>query len=210
MESADPMHQTDPAAAAIRVTTLPDGRCAYAIEGSPRGLPPVTRRDLDLAWEDARQAALAGRWGVVRGFRFRRPDGSAIDLALADPDARCWAGAVDGRVGLHTRYGLSILLRLLALVDLLAHAPWSRLLCKLTPRGARDGAALDGRLLAAAAAAELTDDARFDEPAMRARVVPAGLTHAHPAHAHASIGLDGSGLNAAPGLNVPGLAGASA
>jgi hypothetical protein len=194
MQPADPPDPTEPSATAIRVKTLENGAFAYAIEGSPRGLPPVTRRDLDLAWADARAAALAGSWGVVRGFRFRRPDGSAIDLALADPDARCWAGAVDYRVGLHTSYGLSILLRLLALVDLLARAPWSRLLCKLTPGGARAGADLDARLLAAAASAELTDDARFDEPALRARVVPAGLTHTHPA----------------PGLDPPGLAGASA
>jgi hypothetical protein len=188
MQPADPPDPTEPGATAIRVKTLENGAFAYAIEGSPRGLPPVTRRDLDLAWADARAAALAGSWGVVRGFRFRRPDGSAIDLALADPDARCWAGAVDYRVGLHTSYGLSILLRLLA------RAPWSRLLCKLTPGGARAGADLDARLLAAAASAELTDDARFDEPALRARVVPAGLTHTHPA----------------PGLDPPGLAGASA
>jgi hypothetical protein len=171
-----------PDAAAIRVTTLADGARAYAIEGSPRTLPPVTRRDLDLAWQDARQAALAGRWDVVRGFRFRRADGSAIDLALADRDARCWAGAVDGRVGLHTSYGLSLLLRLLALVDLLARAPWSRLLCRLSPGGPRDGAALDARLLAAAACAELTDDARFDETTLRARVIPVALGASGPAN----------------------------
>jgi len=54
--------------------------------------------------------------------------------------------------------GLSLCLRLLALVDLLATAPWaSRYLA--TDRGLRIGR----HLLRAAARADLTEEARFDE-----------------------------------------------
>ena len=110
------------------------------------------RRDLERAWYAARDAALAQRWGVVRFFRFQRPDGSYGDLALADRDACCWADAVDGTVGLRNSYGLSLCLRLLALVDLLARVRWADSLCLLQ----RDGADLHPSLLRAAASAPLT------------------------------------------------------
>src|SRR5262249_4509532 len=103
----------------VRVGAGPDGSLTYAVELAPEDLPPVHRRDLERAWYAAREAALAERWGVARFFRFRRPDGTFGDLALADPDACCWAGAVDGTMGLRNSYGLSVCLRLLALVDLL-------------------------------------------------------------------------------------------
>ncbi|MBV9248683.1 MAG: hypothetical protein JO227_05480 [Acetobacteraceae bacterium] len=152
----------------VRVSPGPDGMVTYLVEAPPEALPPVCGRDLELAWYAARNAALAQSWGAIRGFRFRRPDGSHTDLALADCDARCWVGAVDRTVGIGTSYGLAICLRLLALVDLLAHARWALPLCRL----ARDGAELHPSLLRAAATVPLTAEARFDEARLRARLAP--------------------------------------
>src|SRR6185437_3777963 len=134
---------TDDRSPSVRVGTSPDGVLTYLIDRPPEALPAVRGRDLELAWDAARDAALSGRWGAVRGFRFRRQDGSVTDLALSDRDARCWAGAVDHTVGMNTWYGLSICLRLLALVDLLARAHWATGLLRLE----RGGAALHPSLL---------------------------------------------------------------
>ncbi len=148
----------------IQAGVAADGTRTYLIDMPPDALPPVTRRDLENAWERARAAALAERWGPPRLFRFRRPDhdgtdGGWTDLALADSDACCWASAIDRVVGMQTSYGLSLCLRLLALIDLLAVVPWAREMVVL--RG--DGAVLDRALLAAAAQLPLTRDARFDQ-----------------------------------------------
>jgi hypothetical protein len=102
----------------------------------------------------------------VRGFRFDRPDGSHTDLALADRDARCWADAVDRTVGIASGYGLSLCLRLLALVELLARAHWALPLLRIE----RDGADLHPALLRAAASVALSSDARFDETSFRIRL----------------------------------------
>ncbi len=150
----------------VRVGSGPDGSVTYLVDGPPEALPPVRGRDLERAWYAAREAAIAGSWSTVRGFRFRRPDGSHTDLALADPHARCWAGAVDGTVGLGNGYGLALCLRLLALVDLLARARWALPLFRLE----RDGADLHPSLLSAAATAPLNPDARFDEISFRANL----------------------------------------
>jgi len=158
--------------ATVRVGVGPDGSATYLVDIPPEALPPVHRRDLERAWYAARGAALAHRWGVIRGFRFRRPDGSHTDLALADADARCWAGAVDATVGMGNSYGLSLCLRLLALVDLLARARWADPLYRLE----RDGAELHPTLLRAAAVAPLTPEARFDEPSFRGKLPPFALT----------------------------------
>ena len=115
-----------------------DGTLTYLVDLPPEALPPVRGRDLEAAWDAAREAAGAAMWGAARLFRFRRADGSFTDLALADPDACCWAGAVEDSVGMGTSYGLSLCLRLLALVDLLARAPWAAGLCILG-RGRRGG-----------------------------------------------------------------------
>lgn len=159
MESRDPSPK-------VQVGAGPDGSVTYLVDVPPEALPPVRGRDLERAWYAAREAAIAGSWSAVRGFRFRRADGSHTDLALADPHARCWAGAVDHTVGLGSGYGLALCLRLLALVDLLAHARWARPLFRLEP----DGADLHPSLLSAAAAAPLTAEARFDETRFRARL----------------------------------------
>lgn len=142
------------------------GTLTYLVDLPPEALPPVRGRDIGAAWDAARDAASDAAWGAARLFRFRRPDGSTTVLALSDEDARCWAGAVDGTVGMGTSYGLSLCLRLLALVDLLARAPS---LSELCPIG-RTGATLHPALLSAAATAELTADARFDETGFRTRL----------------------------------------
>jgi hypothetical protein len=152
--------------ASVQVGANSDGTLTYLVALPPEELPPVHGRDLERAWYAAREAALAQRWGVTRGFRFRREDGSYADLALADRDACCWAGAVDMTIGMRSSYGLSVCLRLLALVDLLARVPWANALCSLQ----RDGAELDPLLLRAAANTPLTQDARFDEAGFRVRL----------------------------------------
>jgi hypothetical protein len=150
----------------IRIRGGPGGSVTYDVDVPPEALPSVCKRDLELAWYAARDAAIADQWDAIRAFRFRRPDGSHTDLALADRDARCWAGAVDRTVGLTTAHGMSLCLRLLALVDLLARAPWARPLFKL----ARDGAEFHPALLRAAATQPLTQEARFDEAGFRQRL----------------------------------------
>jgi hypothetical protein len=150
----------------IRVGGNPDGLVTYLIDLPPEALPSVCKRDLERAWYAAREAAIAERQGAVRGFRFNRPDGSHTDLALADRDARCWVGAVDRTVGIANATGLSLCLRLLALIDLMAHAPWARSLFHL----ARDGAEFHPALLRTAASQPLTWEARFDEAGFQARL----------------------------------------
>lgn len=150
----------------IRVGTSPDGSVTYLVAHPPEALPPVGKRDLELAWHTARRAAIHQRWGAIRGFRFARPDGTHTDLALADPDAACWVGAIDLAVGLGTSHGLSLCLRLLALIELLAHARWTRPLFSLE-RGSAD---LHPALLRTAATIPLTREARFDEAGFRARL----------------------------------------
>ncbi len=152
----------------VRVDIVAGGALTYLVDAPPEALPPVRGRDLERAWYAAREAAMAASWGAIRGFRFRRPDGSFTELALADRDACCWAAAVDQIVGLTNFYGLSLCLRLLALVDLLARARWAAPLCRLE----RDGADLHPSLLRAAAATPLTPEARFDEDGFRARLTP--------------------------------------
>ncbi len=164
------MHDTPPRRA-VRVQSRPDGATTYLVDVPPEALPPVQRRDLSAAGEAARAAATAADWGSPRCFRFRRGDGGSTDLVLADPDACCWAGAVDRTVGMGSIAGLSLCLRLLALVDLLANARWATALFSVR----RDGTEIDGAVLAAAATLPLTQEARFDETGFRAHVAQARL-----------------------------------
>jgi hypothetical protein len=161
------MHD-QPRPRAVHVQARADGALLYLVDRPPEVLPPVRPRDLAAAWDAARDAALAERWGAARFFRFSRNDGPATDLALADPDASCWAGAVDTTVGIDHCYGLSLCLRLLALVDLLARATWAGSLVALR----RDGAAIAPALMQAAANLPLTREGRFDEHGFRARMMP--------------------------------------
>ena len=149
----------------IRVSQTRDGTLTYLVDTAPDALPPVRSRDLAAAWDAAREAACSAEWGLRRLFRFRQADGSTTDLALADQDACCWAGAVDQTCGTATPYGMSVCLRLLALVDLLAHAPWTGGMCQI----GRAGALLDPLLIKAASTTPLTNQAGFDETAIRAR-----------------------------------------
>ena len=167
MEQAPPL---------VQIAHSLDGTLTYVVDHPPAALPPVQGRDLAAAWDAARDAARAAMWGSARRFRFRQPDGTFTDLALQDRDALCWAAAVELTAGLQTTYGLSLCLRLLALVDLLAHARWTDNLYRVQPTGAE----LHPALLRAAATVELTNDARFDETRFRA-----GLTLLAPPSAGA-------------------------
>jgi hypothetical protein len=153
-------------AGAIQVGAAADGTLTYLVDRPPEALPPVRRRDLAAAWEAARAAAAREAWGSARLFRFRASDGSATDLALADPDACCWAVAVDSMFGMASLYGLSLCLRLLALVDLMAHSRWADALFVVR----RDGAEIDPALLAEAATTGLTREARFDAASMQLKL----------------------------------------
>ena len=158
---------------AIEVAATENGTLTYLIHGAPASLPPVLWRDLLAAWEAARAAALSAPVFAAaafthqrRAFRFARPDGGITDMALSDRDARCWAEAVDSRLDIASPYGLSVCLRLLALIDLLAASPWARAYIALHPAGAD----LKPGLLRLAAEAKLTEEARFDAAAFRTRL----------------------------------------
>ena len=157
--------------APIQVATTPDGTLTYLVSLPPEALPPVRPRDLDAAWHRARAAALGAEWGTLRLFRFRHPDGSHTDLALADPDAACWAAAADTVAALANPYGLALCLRLLALVALMAEASWAKPWFTLR----RDGADIAPALLAAAARAPLTREAAFDPDTLHALLARAPL-----------------------------------
>jgi hypothetical protein len=158
----------DPATSAdIRLAASSDGTLTYLVDYAASELPAVRGQDILAAWDAAREAALRAAWDVGRGFRFRKPDGGWTDLTLQDRDARCWAGAVSRAVDLQTGYGLSVCLRLLALVDLLGRAPWALGLLVLDRHAAR----VDPALLRLAAETRLTDDGGFDETGLRARLL---------------------------------------
>ena len=162
--------QPDLARPAIRMRRGGDGAAAYLVDLSPAELPPVPGRELEAAWHAAGAGALAARPGAARAFRFHRPDGSVVDVAVQGRDARCWAAAIDRRGGprggLHTVTGLALCIRLLALADLLARAAWARAWWRI----GREGADLHPTLLRAAASLPLTDDACFDEARFRDRL----------------------------------------
>ncbi|MDP9095866.1 MAG: hypothetical protein M3N26_04805 [Pseudomonadota bacterium] len=155
----------------IDVAMNRSGALIYRVDLSPEALPVVRASDLGDGWDAARQAAAASMWGEPRLFRFVPADDDAVDLALTDDDAACWAEAIDCIWGLQTAYGLSICLRLLGLVALLAASPVLRSLCPLE----RDGARLDPALVRAAASVPLSSRGHLDEERVRAH-----LAHAAP------------------------------
>ena len=150
--------------APVHIATAPDGALVYRLATPPEGLPAVRSRDLAAAWDAAREAARSAEWGAATRFRFERTDGTATELALADQDARCWASAVGRVAALGTQYGVSLCLRLLALVDLLARARWAAGLLAFEAGLVR----LHPALLRLAAATPLSAEGLFDEPAFRA------------------------------------------
>ena len=152
-----------PAAAPVAVQADAHG-VVYRVDTPPEGLPAVRSRDLAAAWEAARDAARLAEWGAPTRFRFDRTDGTSIELALADQDARCWATAVGRVAALRTTYGVSLCLRLLALVDLLAQARWAAGLLAFEAGLVR----LHPALLRLASASPLSAEGRFDEPFFQA------------------------------------------
>jgi hypothetical protein len=148
---------------------------AYAIPFPPEATPAVTPRALLSAWDTARAAADAALHGPPRRFRFagRTP----LELLLEDRDACCWAEALDRRFGLDHAEGMALLLRLLALLEVMGRATWMRGLFDI----GRDGTLLHPALLRAAATHPLDAAARFDEEGLRHRLArplpePAGAT----------------------------------
>lgn len=178
---------------AVQVAQAAGGSQVYVVDRPAERLPAVCPRDIARAWEQAHDAARQEAGGPARLFRFAATaaDEAPSDLVLADSDACCWAAAVDRVSGLATLYGLSLCLRLLALVELLGRARWMAGLFRLRP----DGAELDAVLLAAAASCPLGREARFDEAAMRA-LLPAAA--GAPLAASAKPALPG-----APGVARP-------
>jgi len=160
----------------VRVAAGADGSLLYLVDLAPEAMPAVQAADIARAWQAARLAASAAQWGTARALLFRKAGGALARMSLADDDARCWAGAVDRLVGLDHVYGLAVCLRLLALVELLARAPWLAGLYDL------DGgeAELHPALLGAAATCRLDSDARLVEGDVRDR-----LGRLAPAHARA-------------------------
>ncbi len=151
---------------AVHVATISDGVRAYTSRVPPEALPSVRPRDLAAAWDAARERAIRHDWGEARFFRFPRRDGPPTELALADPDACCWAAAIEQTTGLASLTGLSLCLRLLALVHLLGEAAWTRAWVSFR----RDGAHLDPRLLAAAARLPLTAQGLLDAGQLRGQL----------------------------------------
>jgi hypothetical protein len=149
--------------AKIQVAAAEDGSLSYAVPLAPEALPAVTPAALLAAWDAARDHAHAGRWGPTRTMLFRRPDGSATVLSLADRDARSWAEAVDRRADLATLPGLALCLRLLALVEVMGRSAWMAGLFVVSA----DGVELHPSLLRAAAALPLDAGARFDAEQLR-------------------------------------------
>ncbi|MBW4022942.1 MAG: hypothetical protein HIU92_07325 [Proteobacteria bacterium] len=149
-------------ASCVDVQDCGQDRLVYRVTLPPEAMPPVPIRALEQAWDAAHEAA-ASSAAAHRRFSFLGTDGRIADFDLDDRDARHWAGAVDRVAGLATLGGISLCLRLLALVDLMATSPWA--FGFMTPK--RDGARLDRALFRAAARAELTEEARFDEASLR-------------------------------------------
>lgn len=158
----------------------PTSGTAYAIPHPPAETPAVSARALLTAWDAARAAAAASVEGPARRFLFRNatPGEPPLDLTLTDRDARCWAEALDRRVGLDNSAGMALLLRLLALIEVMSRAPWMRGLFDI----AHDGTTLHPDLLRAAATQPLDAAARFDEEGMRRRLarLPAGGRGSEP------------------------------
>lgn len=148
----------------VEVAARQDGAVIYRMDTPPEGLPAVRSRDLAAAWDAARDAARQAEWGTATHFLFHRTDGTSTELALSDRDARCWANAVNRVAKLYTLYGVSLCLRLLALIDLLARARWAAGLLAFEAGLVR----LHPALLRLAAASPLSTEGLFDEQSFHA------------------------------------------
>jgi hypothetical protein len=155
---------------AIRTQASPSGEIFHLVPHAAAALPAVTKRDLEQAWEAAREAALAAAPPARHVFRFARDASPPLDLALNDKDAASWAGAIDRIADLSTAHGISVCLRLLALVDLMGRATWARAWFTFS----RAGSKIHPALLQAAALSPLTDTGGFAETALRALLPATG------------------------------------
>ena len=156
----------------IRVAQTETGALAYFVPVPPESLPAVAPGDLLRAWNVARHGAVQRQWGSPRFLRFaRRGETDPTEIAIADPDAGAWTEAIDRAFGLDTLTGLSLCLRLLALVEVLARAARLEPFFDVTPAGVD----LHPSLLAAAAALPLDQEARFDETTLIERLRPKAL-----------------------------------
>ena len=151
----------------IRVARTETGAIAYLVPVSPDRLPAVPPGDLIRAWNVARHGAVQRQWGTPRFLRFAQQGGrEPTEIAIADPDAGAWTEAIDRAFGLETLMGLSLCLRLLALVEVLTRAARLEPFFDVTPGGVD----LHPSLLAAAADLPLDSAARFDEAALAKRL----------------------------------------
>ncbi len=155
--------------AAIRTEYGPQGEVLHVVPCAPPDLPTVSRFHLEQAW-DAARAGAGLRAGKIHGFRFHCDDAAPLELLLADHDAASWTGGIERIADLSTAYGISLCLRLLALVTLMANAQWLRPWFSL-PAGR---AQIHPALLQAAALTPLTQEGGFDETMLRA-LLPAGF-----------------------------------
>lgn len=156
----------------IRVAQTESGAFAYFVPVPPESLPAVAPADLLRAWTVARHGAVQSQWGAARFLRFaRRDDAGPTEIAISDPDAGAWTEAIDRAFGLDTLFGLSLCLRLLALVDVLARVAQLGPFFDVTPAGVD----LHPSLLAAAAALPLDREARLDGAALVERLRPKAL-----------------------------------
>ena len=166
----------------IRVARAPDGALTYDLALAPPQLPPVTPRALLAAWDTARDAirqaerrrhqavidpiwpdASFSRSGPPRILQFQPPSAEPTRLAIADRDAAAWADAIDSAHGLDSLQGMTLCLRLLALVDALSRLKWLAPMFSFSAGGIR----LHPALVAAAATMSLDAAARFDEGGLK-------------------------------------------
>ncbi|PZW51044.1 hypothetical protein C8P66_101261 [Humitalea rosea] len=147
----------------VGLAAAADGTLLHALPFPAEALPVVAPARLREAWDAARIAATAEAEGPPRALLFRGTDGATHDLLIADSDARCWAMAVDHLAGLDTTAGIALLMRLLALVDLLARVRF------LDPMFAvsAGGTEFHPALLDAAARQPLDAAGRFDAAAWK-------------------------------------------
>ncbi len=150
--------------AAIRTAEGPTGEILHLVPHAAGALPAVTKRDLEQAWEAARGAAERPLAPRARVIRFAQGADGKLDLLLNDRDAASWADAVDRLADLSTAHGISVCLRLLALVELMGRAAWARAWFTLS----RAGLEFHPGLLQAAALSPLTETGGFAETALRA------------------------------------------
>ena len=120
----------------------------------PEDLPPTSPLDLRRAWRASHMGAEVGlvmEPGDVEGICFRSKTSAETKFMFADLDAACWAAAVDRAV--------SLLFRLLALIEMMSEARWLQPFFSLS---GKDGATLHPTLLSVAATERLSKTAAFD------------------------------------------------